>query len=102
MCTPIDDADRRAGRPTGTGENIWYATGKLNVKYLGSTPIDKPVRLVAKIVEFTDKKTILDCTLTSDGEPCATAGVVALRVPNEWTRPQENSQRKQRGPTGFQ
>lgn len=87
VCTAIDDAYRRAGRPTGTGEKLWYATGKLNIKYLRPTPIDKPVRLVAKIVEFTEKKTILACRLSSGDDLCATAEVTAVRVPTEWTEP---------------
>lgn len=87
VCTAIDHAYRRAGRPTGTGEKLWYATGKLNIKYLRPTPIDKPVRLVARIVEFTEKKTVLDCTLSSDDDICATAEVIAVRVPPEWIEP---------------
>lgn len=86
VCTAIDDAYRRAGRPTGTGEKLWYATGKLNVKYLRPTPIDKPVRLSARIIEFTEKKTVLECTLSSNGEVCVTAEVIAVRVPPEWTQ----------------
>ena len=88
VCTAIDDAYRREGRVTGSVPKLWYATGKLNVNYLRPTPIDKPVRLVAKVLEFTDKKTVIDCTLSSDGEPCATAEVVAVRVPAEWTHSQ--------------
>ena len=31
--------------------------------------------------------TLIECTMTSDGTPCATADVIAVRVPNSWTEP---------------
>lgn len=87
VCSAISDAYRRQGRPVGSHPPLWYVTGSLNIKYLRPTPIDKPIELSARISEATEKKTVLACTLSSNGDPCATAEVVAIRVRPEWTSP---------------
>ena len=84
ICTAIADGYRQAGRPVGSGDKIWYATGKLDVRYRAPAAIDMPVLLEAKILERTEKKTLLHCTLSSDGRVCAEADVVAVRVPDNW------------------
>ena len=65
-------------------QEIWCVTGKLTVNYLKPTPIDQPVELRAVIDEFTDKKTIVKCTVTSQGEVTAEGEVIAVRVPYSW------------------
>ena len=82
--TSIAAAYRAEGREIGTGEYIWYATGGLNVRYSAPTPIDKPVTLRARITEMTDRKTVLEVSLTSEGKETATGEVVAVRVPADW------------------
>lgn len=84
ICTAIADGYRQAGREVGSGEKIWYATGKLDVQYKAPAAIDQPVTLEAKIVERGAKKTVLHCTLTSGERVCATADVIAVRVPDNW------------------
>ncbi|UHQ55533.1 PaaI family thioesterase [Microbulbifer sp. YPW16] len=84
ICTAIADGYRQAGREVGTGDKIWYATGKLDVQYKAPAAIDKPVVLDAKITKRSERKTVLACTLSSDGRVCATADVVAVRVPDNW------------------
>ena len=84
VCTAIADGYRQAGREVGSGEKIWYATGKLDVQYKAPAAIDKPVILDAKILERGPKKTVLHCTLTSGERVCATADVIAVRVPDNW------------------
>lgn len=75
---------RRDGREIGEGEPIWCVTGRLTVNYLAPTPIDKAVELRAKIIESTDKKTVLTCTLSSEGTTTAQGEVIAIRVPASW------------------
>lgn len=84
ICTAIADGYRQAGRAIGSGDKIWYATGKLEVQYRAPAAIDKPVLLEATITERTDKKTLLHCTLSSGDRICAEADVVAVRVPDNW------------------
>jgi len=84
VCTAIAHAYRSEGREIGSEPHVWYATGKLEVRYLKPTPLDRPVHLRARIVEVDGRKTRLECTLSSDGDACAEASVVAVRVPPEW------------------
>jgi len=84
ICTAIADGYRQAGRATGSGDKIWYATGKLDVNYRAPALIDAPAILEATIVERGPKKTRLTCTLSSGGRVCATAEVIAVRVPDNW------------------
>lgn len=84
ICTAIADGYRQAGRAVGSGDKIWYATGKLDVQYRAPAAIDKVAVVEAKIVERGERKTRLECTLSSDGRICATADVVAVRVPDAW------------------
>ncbi|NUM53399.1 MAG: PaaI family thioesterase [Candidatus Hydrogenedentes bacterium] len=84
ICTAVANAYRNEGRDVGEPPEIWYVTGGLNVSYLKPTPIDKPVMLRARIVDEKPKKTVLHCTLSSDGADCARGEVVAVRVPSEW------------------
>ncbi|MCU0305067.1 MAG: PaaI family thioesterase [Thermoanaerobaculales bacterium] len=63
-----------------------YATGSLNISYLRPAPIDRPLELRARIVGVAERKTVVECTVTSDGVCCATATVVAARVAAGWGR----------------
>ncbi len=74
----------RDGREIGSGEPIWCVTGRLTVNYLAPTPIDRPVELRATVAESTDKKTVLHCTVYSDGVATAEGEVIAVRVPATW------------------
>lgn len=86
VCITIADAYRREGREIGTGENTWFATGSLSVKYIRPTPIDTPVLLKAQISETGDRKTVVKCSAFSDGIECASAEVVAVRESKEWRK----------------
>jgi acyl-coenzyme A thioesterase PaaI-like protein len=82
--TAIANYYERESREVGSDPEIWCVTGRLTVNYLKPTPIDKPVELRAVIRECTDKKTILETTLASDGEITAEGEVIAVRVPTSW------------------
>jgi len=84
VCTSIANYYQRDGFEVGEGPPVWCVTGGLQVRYLKPTPIDHPVELRATIRECTDKKTILDCTLSYDGVVTAEGEVIAIRVPDEW------------------
>ena len=84
VCTSIANYYERDGFEVGEGPAIWCVTGHLSVKYSKPTPIDKPVDLRATITECTDKKTIVSCTMTSDGVVTAEGEVIAIRVPLSW------------------
>ena len=82
--TAIANYYQRDGFEVGEGPAIWCVTGNLNVSYLKPTPIDRPVDLRATIEECADKKTVVRCTLSSDGVVTAEGQVIAIRVPQSW------------------
>ena len=84
ICTAIARLYKTEGRTIGSEPNIWCATGKLEVRYLCPTPIDRPVNLRARIVDTSPRKVVLQCTLSSGGQPTAEAEVVAVRVSDAW------------------
>ncbi len=87
MCTAMAAAYKEEGRAIGTAPLIWYATASIQVNYRRPTPINEPVTLRARITGTTEKKTVLSCSLLSNGEERATAELVAVRVPPEWRQP---------------
>ncbi|ARN73645.1 PaaI family thioesterase [Oceanicoccus sagamiensis] len=84
ICAALGDAYYRAGRDVGEGEMMWYATGHMAVSYQKPVPVDQPVELTAEIVSTAEKKTEVSCQLLSGGEVCATAEIIAVKVPNSW------------------
>ena len=72
------------GRKIGSGEKIWFVTGKLDLSYQRPTLVDEVVTVVAKIEDVTNKKIVLSCELSNGKEVCVTAKVVAIRVPSDW------------------
>lgn len=76
-------AYRSEGRPIGTAPRIGYVTANLNVSYLKPTPIDKPLRLRAKVTKTEGRKAWVDCTLSADDQVCATGKVLGIRVERE-------------------
>jgi acyl-CoA thioesterase FadM len=59
-------------------------TGRLTVNYLKPTPIDQPVELRARIVDSSDRKAIVETTVSSGGTVTAEGEVIAIRVPDGW------------------
>jgi acyl-coenzyme A thioesterase PaaI-like protein len=90
VCTSIANYYQRDGFEIGEGPAIWCVTGNLNVRYLKPIRIDKPVELRASIRECTDRKTIVDCRVISEGTETAQAEVVAIRVPDTWRSDKED------------
>ena len=84
ICTAIATAYREENRKIGSEPLSWYATGSLRITYRSPTPINGPVTLRAHIIERTDRKTTLGCSLVAGEKECASAEVVAVRVPPEW------------------
>ncbi|MCH7665826.1 MAG: PaaI family thioesterase [Acidobacteria bacterium] len=84
VCTATAHAYRCEGREMDSLPAIWYVTGSLEVQYLAPVPIDQPVDLRARVVEFEGKKTRLECSLSSGGRECARGKVVAIQVPAGW------------------
>jgi acyl-coenzyme A thioesterase PaaI-like protein len=72
---------RREGREIGDGEAPRFVTASLHVDFLRPTPLGPELEVRAKIVEITDRKVVLDETLSAEGVVTAKAKVVAVRMP---------------------
>jgi acyl-coenzyme A thioesterase PaaI-like protein len=77
---------RREGREIGDGEAPRYVTASLHVDFLKPTPLGPVLEVRGTIVEITDRKVVLDETLSADGVVTARAKVVAVRMPEKMLR----------------
>lgn len=75
VCTAMSDPHRG-----GVDQPAGFATGSLAISYLRPVPIHSTVELSARITERTAPKTRIECAVMADGELCARAEVVAIRV----------------------
>ncbi len=82
VCTAVSYGRRIAGRENA--DTVMFATGSLAIRYHRPTPIDWPVWIEARITGVADRKIVVECTLRSRGEVCATATVTAVRVSGTW------------------
>ena len=72
---------RRAGLEVGEGEAPRYVTASLHVEFLKPTPLGPELEVRGKILEISDRKVVLDETLSAEGVVTAKARVVAVRMP---------------------
>ena len=78
--TAVAAAYQAEGLEPGTGPEITFVTGSLNVKYLKPTPIGVELLLRAKIKEMGERKTKVECSLYANDEECARGEVIAVRA----------------------
>jgi len=72
---------RREGRAIGDGEAPRFVTASLQVDFLKPTPLGPELEVRGTIVEITDRKVVLEETLSADGIVTARGRVVAVRMP---------------------
>jgi acyl-coenzyme A thioesterase PaaI-like protein len=84
ICTAVADAYRGEGRRLGSEPLIWFVTGSLAVSYRRPAPLDRPLRVSARITGRTGRKTVVAATVAAGADECATGEVVAVRVAPEW------------------
>jgi acyl-CoA thioesterase FadM len=58
-----------------------YVTASLHVDFLAPTPLGCELEIRGSVREITDKKVVVDATLTARGVVCATGRVVAVQLP---------------------
>lgn len=80
VCSAIAKEYEAEGRPLDSHPLIWCVTASLKVDYLKPTPIDKPIRLEAAIVNKEGSKIWLTCDVFSDDLKTAKGEVLAIRV----------------------
>ena len=54
------------------------------MKFLKPALIDQPVELIAKVIEIKGKKSVISCSVYSNGVETAQGETIAIRVPDEW------------------
>lgn len=74
-------AYRAVGREMGSEPAFRFVTASLQVKYLRPTPMGVVLEVRGRIAESSERKVIVDATITADGEVCATGTVVAVKMP---------------------
>jgi len=72
---------RREGREIGDGEAPRFVTASLQVDFLKPTPLGPELVVRGTITEITDRKVVLDETLSAGGVVTARGKVVAVRMP---------------------
>ena len=87
ICMAVAAAYQKEGRAISAPPGIWYVTASLQVSYRRPTPINEPVTLRARITGVTEKRTVLTCSPSSQGEEPAAGELVAVPVPPEWLLP---------------
>jgi acyl-coenzyme A thioesterase PaaI-like protein len=74
---------RSEGREIGNGEAPRFVTASLQVDYLEPTPLGPDLEVRGRIVEITERKVVLEETLSAEGVITARGRVVAVRMPGE-------------------
>lgn len=72
---------RREGKEIGDGEAPRFVTASLQVEFLKPTPLGPELEVRGRIVEISDRKVVLDETLSAEGVITARGKVVAVRMP---------------------
>ena len=67
-------------RPIGSAPRVFFVTANININYRRPTPLGKPLGLRATIRRVEGRKTFVSCTLSYEGEVCADATVLAIRI----------------------
>lgn len=80
-CHGTGTANAAAHKAAGDSEqHFMHVTGGISVKYLRPTPMDKPIKLRARVTEMSENKIRVSCDLYSGDVKCATGEVVTVRV----------------------
>jgi acyl-coenzyme A thioesterase PaaI-like protein len=75
----------RANNITLEGYNApRFVTVSLQVNYKKPTPLNTLLEIRGKIKEITEKKVIVEATLSAEGDVCATGEIVSVLVPENF------------------
>jgi len=78
---------REEGREIGEGEAPRFVTASLQVDFLKPTPLGPELEVRGRVMEITDRKVILEETLSAEGVVTARGRVVAVRMPQGMISP---------------
>ena len=72
---------REQGREMGTEPPLRFVTASLQVDYLRPTPLGVPLEVRGRAVEITDRKVVVEASLSAEGEVCVKGRVVTVLMP---------------------
>jgi len=75
-----------AADPTPPEELPRFVTASLHIDYLRPTPLGLELEVRGKILEATERKVVVEATLSAEGEITARGKVVAVRMPEHMVR----------------
>ena len=78
---------RREGREIGEGEAPRFVTASLQVDFLKPTPLGPVLEVRGKVIDISDRKVVLEETLSANGIVTARGKVVAVRMPESMVSP---------------
>ncbi len=70
-----------AAIPTPPNELPRFVTASLHVDYLRPTPLGPELEVRGKILQATERKVVVEATLSAEGEVTARGTVIAVRMP---------------------
>ena len=74
-------AYQEEGRDMGSDLALRFVTESLRVEHINPTPIDLPLEVHGRVKEVKGRKVLVDTTVSANGELCAKAQVVAVKMP---------------------
>lgn len=72
---------KREGREIGDGEAPRFVTASLQVDFLKPTPLGPELEVRGRVQEITDRKVVLEETLSANGVVTARGKVIAVPMP---------------------
>jgi acyl-coenzyme A thioesterase PaaI-like protein len=87
MATAAAAAEIAAGRAIGDGPAPRYVTALLRVEYLAPTPLGPELELRSRMRERSERKAVVEVTLSAAGQVTARGEVVAVRMPASMQAP---------------
>ena len=72
---------RKQEREMGTDPPLRFVTASLHVDYLRPTPLGVPLEVRGRVTEMTDRKVVMEATLSAEGEICVSGKVVTVLMP---------------------
>lgn len=82
MATAAAAAEAAAGRDVGERAVARFVTASLRIDYLRPTPLGPVLELRRHVAETTDRKALIEVTVSAAGEITARGHVVAVRLPD--------------------
>jgi acyl-coenzyme A thioesterase PaaI-like protein len=81
MATAAAAAERAAGRGIGDGPVPRYVTAVLHVEYLKPTPLGVELEIRGHVTERSERKGVVEVTVSAAGVVTVRGNVVAVRIP---------------------